>query len=158
MTEMISNQPSSRPVSRRFSRRTLLLGLGGLGIAGLGGGGVALWNYHREHTAIYTYTGYEGKINVVAWSPNGKRIACGGYNEDSFDLDQHGTTHIWDALTGRNLFVYHDPSSSGEVKALAWAPDSKHLASAGEDKAYVWEDGLNRAPLAIHQEPAPCAR
>lgn len=153
MTNTTGNQPLSRPSSRGLSRRTLLLGLGGLGLAGLGGGGIALWKYHHEHTAAYVYTGYKENIFAVAWSPDGRRIACGG--DTMYNSSHQGATHIWDALSGHHLFINNDPSVSGEVKALAWAPDSKRLASTGEGDAYVWEDGLNTAPWPFTRSPIP---
>jgi eukaryotic-like serine/threonine-protein kinase len=86
---------------------------------------------------LYTYSGYNVQaaqlnpangvlpdlIFVVAWSPNGKRIAavtqvyCG---------DDCAEMLSWDAYTRRNFSFYPD----APVFAMAWAPDSTRLVSS----------------------------
>jgi len=88
---------------------------------------------------VYTYQGYNVKatqanpsagvlpdlIFVVAWSPNGKRIAavtqvyCG---------DNCGVVVSWDAETQRNVAFSIDMP----VFALAWSPDATRFATATE--------------------------
>lgn len=144
MTKTITNQ-QAQPSTRLLSRRTFLLGLGGVGVIGSGLGGFELWKYHHEHTAIYTYNGYRGEIQAVAWSPDGKRIACGGRPDDMGLLDAHGVVHIWDAFTGAHLFTHKDVSRTGEVTALAWSVDGTRMADAGSDQVYIWRPDNGQA-------------
>jgi WD40 repeat protein len=59
---------------------------------------------------------HRGYVYRVAWSPDGKRLAAGGYHEPA---------KVWDAATGRELFAVAVPSSPG---AVAFSPDGKRLA------------------------------
>ena len=86
---------------------------------------------------LYTYSGYNVRaaqlnptkgvlpdlIFVVAWSPNGKRIAaitqvyCG---------DLCAVVLGWDAYTKRNFTFYQD----APIFAMAWSPDNTRLVTA----------------------------
>ncbi len=52
-------------------------------------------------TIACTHHGHSGRVNAVAWSPDGKRIASGS--------DDH-TAQVCDATTGDRLFTYRDHS------------------------------------------------
>lgn len=120
------------PPPRPISHRTILGGLAAFtGIAALGGG-FALWKYRRSHTALYTYTAQNENIYTVAWSPDGNRIASGGSSQQT---DQTGSIHMWDALTGQHVVIYHDRSDT--VGNLAWSPNGQLLASASQNDLVV---------------------
>jgi eukaryotic-like serine/threonine-protein kinase len=117
------------PPSRPLSRRAVLGGLAGLtGLAALGGG-FAFWKYQRSHTALFTYTAQNEDIWTVAWSLDGKRIASGGLSQ------QTGSIHIWDALTGQHVVIYHDQTDI--VSSVAWSPNGQLLASVSQDDLVV---------------------
>jgi serine/threonine protein kinase/Tol biopolymer transport system component len=77
---------------------------------------------------VFTYTdgGYAPYgIADVAWSPDGRHIAC---------TDTAGV-RVWDVSTGQNTYTY----SSGGYP-LAWSPDSKRIASGGASSTiHVWD-------------------
>jgi WD40 repeat protein/serine/threonine protein kinase len=68
-------------------------------------------------------------VYSVAWSPDGKTIATGGWDR---------TAHTWDAATGERGHVLrgHDDGVTGG----AFSPDSRLLASCGHDNtARLWD-------------------
>ncbi|MBE3558970.1 MAG: serine/threonine protein kinase [Ktedonobacteraceae bacterium] len=115
---------------QRISRRTLLLGLAGLAVAGAGG---TAWytlshRYPPQGTLIYTYRLHSDKISALAW--HGERIAS---------ASDDGTAQIWDATTGNNPHVYRGHKENN-INALAWSPDGSRIASASnDDTVQVWD-------------------
>jgi WD40 repeat protein len=69
-------------------------------------------------------------VAVLAWSADGRRLAT------SAPIDR--TIKIWDAASGTTLIACRQQGAP--LRALAWAPDGKRLASAGEDATVkVWD-------------------
>lgn len=79
---------------------------------------VRVWN-PTTGKDLFTCNGHTGKINAVAWSPNGSFIA-------SASLD--GTARVWDGATGNLLQTYS--GHKAPVAGLAWSPDNKSLISS----------------------------
>ena len=68
-------------------------------------------------------------VYTVAWSPDGRRIASGSYDE---------TVQVWDAANGGHVHTY--PGHSASVEAVAWSPDGRRIASASVDRTVqVWD-------------------
>jgi WD40 repeat protein len=100
-------------------------------------GTVEIWDsVRREHLATYfdsdtgTYKESYSRVNAVAWSPDGKRIASAWAD---------GTVQVFDPLTGENVFIYRGHRET--VLDVAWCPDGTCLASASADgTVHIWHD------------------
>ncbi len=78
---------------------------------------------------LYTYRDHQGKINAVAWSPNGRYFAS---------ASNDGTVIGWDSTSGNKLGVYR--AHTGSVQAVSYSPSGNRVASAGSDRTVqVWE-------------------
>lgn len=77
---------------------------------------------------VSTYNGQFASACCLAWSPDGKRIVSAG--AVSVDADPHHL-RIWDAATGNTLIslVSDSQNKSNGVQALAWLPNSSHIAA-----------------------------
>jgi len=86
---------------------------------------IKLWDV-SEVNETRTLRGHEGPIWGVAISHNGKCIASGSSDK---------TVRIWDASTGDELMTL---GQNGNVLEVAFSPDGKRIASAGED-VRIWD-------------------
>jgi len=84
-------------------------------------------SYNR---ALQQYTGHNGAVTSVDWSPDGKKIA-------SSSVDN--TIRIWDAATGETLLVIDLPDGiSGNIYdwglTAKWSPDGTKLLTISGDR------------------------
>jgi hypothetical protein len=76
-----------------------------------------------------TIVGHADLIYDVAFSPDGKLLATGGYDR---------LIKLWDAASGAEMRVLKDHSDA--IYALAFSPDGRLLASAAADRAVkLWD-------------------
>jgi WD40 repeat protein len=81
-------------------------------------------------------------INAVLWSPDGTRLASGGWDQ---------TVKVWDTATGQELVSLR--GHTGAVWTLAWSSDGKRLASAGFDgDIRVWDPLSGEELLSLRAE------
>jgi WD40 repeat protein len=89
------------------------------------------------------FTGLTRWAYTVAFSPDGKTLAAGGWD---------GTIWLWEVATGRPLRTL---SGHGElVTMVAFGPDGNTLASCGDDhKVRLWQihDGKEKNVLHSHR-------
>jgi WD40 repeat protein len=65
---------------------------------------------------------HQGSVTVLAYSPDGRVIASGGYGH---------TIVLWDARTGKERHTLY--GHTGQVSTLAFSPDGRFLVSASLD-------------------------
>jgi WD40 repeat protein len=86
--------------------------------------------------------GYQGDIATVyglAWSPDGTRLASCG-SKPIVLFASNGGVRIWNAANGQRVLTYTGHSQSVDLRALAWSPDGKYIASGGTDQiVQVWD-------------------
>ncbi len=85
--------------------------------------------------------GHDGRINGLAWSPDGKYIASA--SSDHWVL-------LRDALTGTTAYSY-GVRRKGMKNCVAWAPNGKHVASGGNDKTVeLWSMVTKASSFVYH--------
>ena len=99
--------------------------------------GVHVWSAQAGQYGqpVFTYNKHSRLVRMVAWSPDGTRIAS---------ASEDGYVKVWGATTGNNPVTYS--GHTDKVRAVAWSPDGTRIASAGEDKTVqVWDaaTGIN---------------
>jgi WD40 repeat protein len=101
-----------------------------------GDGTVMLWNTAKGQEQL-TLQGHTGRETVVAFSPDGKRLAAAG----------DGWVQVWDTERDRPLRAF---KSEGIVTAVAFSPNGRRLGIASEDgKVELWDADKGQEVLAL---------
>ena len=134
---------TSTSLQRSLSRRAVLFGLTGVAAGCIVSNGIwiaksaelfggSIKNASRPAvTALYTYPGHKRPVLTAAWSPDGYRIASGGFDT---------TVQVWGAFAGWPSFIY--PFHKDYVWSVAWSPDGTKIASAGgsyDKTVRIWD-------------------
>jgi WD40 repeat protein len=97
------------------------------------------YTYQAEHAlgqgvsynrALQQYTGHQGAVTSVAWSPDGTRVATSSTDN---------SVQIWDAANGEKLLAIDLPEGiTGNIYdyglAVRWTPDGEHLLTLSGDR------------------------
>ena len=85
-------------------------------------------NAERAEPELRFQQGHSDVVTSVAWSPDGKYIASGSWDNK---------IKIWDARSGKELRTLE--GHYGDVISVAWSPDGKYIASGSRDNTMkVW--------------------
>ena len=75
------------------------------------------------------FRGHENWVYSVAFSPNGRMLATGGWD---------GAVKLWDLKSGQEIATGN--GHKGIVLAVAFSPDSRMVASTGYDqRVRLWD-------------------
>ena len=100
----------------------------------------------REVRVLHTLQGHRGSIWSVAWSPDGKQLATGSWDN---------SIKLWEASTGKLQHTVQ--GHKNRVHKIAWSPDGKHLASCGWDGVIkIWDGTWLEHTLKGHSAVAFC--
>jgi WD40 repeat protein len=91
-----------------------------------------LWNLSTAEE-LRRYNGFTGYCYAVAFSPDGRLVACGSVDK---------SLRIFDLADGQ--LVRSMDSQADAVLAIAFAPDSRSLFSCGDGFAHQWEVATGR--------------
>ncbi len=101
-------------------------------------GEIKIWDV-QTGAPLRTVRGHTGPVLSVAFSPDGKTLASGGYDY---------TVRLWNAADGMPLHTM--PGHVCLVHSLAFSPDGKRLASGSEDWGVkLWDVELGAEALDL---------
>jgi DNA-binding SARP family transcriptional activator len=94
----------------------------------------------------FTLRGFPNQVATVAYNHDGTRLAT---------FSQDGTTKLWDAATGKELFTIpphaqrYDFFGSAPSALLAYSPDGSRLATRDNDIVHVWESASGKELFSL---------
>jgi WD40 repeat protein len=123
---------------------------------------VPLWEVPSGKLRLSLEVGTDHHVSAVQFSPDGKTLATGGLarhqefgKQENFD-DLPSIIKLWDVATGKMRTEYK--GMKGWIRSVAFSPDGKLLAAAGElgkeiTEVVLWDvaKGERRATLTGHR-------
>jgi WD40 repeat protein/serine/threonine protein kinase len=117
-------------------------------LAGASGKTVRVWDA-RTAQVLLTLVGHAQRVQCVAFSPDGTRLASGDSQAENQAL---GVVKIWDAQTGNELLSLHGHTRG--ILKVAFSPDGTRLASASNDRVVkVWNALTGLELLSMGTKP-----
>jgi WD40 repeat protein len=97
------------------------------------------WYYWpaQTHLALKTIRSHFGAVYTVAISPDGNRMATGGWDH---------TARVLEAATGRQLLTLR---MGGAVYSVAFSPDGQRVVTAEQAMSWVWDLATGRKLVGL---------
>jgi WD40 repeat protein len=113
---------------------------------------VRVWDVDPKAT-LPVLRGHTSYVYPVAFSPDGRWIASGGWDKPAQEEGTHPSVRLWDAATGEPCAILPHP---GIVRALAFGPDGRWLVTGGDgdDQLRIWDVATARVRKKI-RGPGP---
>ncbi len=126
--EEIRRFPGSTKPGDAFGTQRLAFSKDGTRLAIADSNFIKIWDV-TSGDLISTLTGHEHDVWAVAFSPDGRRLASGGFND--------GRVRIWDISTGEALIL---EGHTAAIEGLAFHPNGEWLATASDDFTMkIWD-------------------
>jgi WD40 repeat protein len=109
---------------------------------------VRVWEVDPQAT-LPVLRGHTSYVYPVAFSPDGRWIASGGWDEMVPGEGAHPSLRLWDAATGEPCATLPHP---GVVWDLAYGPDGRWLVSGtnADNRLRIWDVATARVRKEIH--------
>jgi WD40 repeat protein/serine/threonine protein kinase len=89
---------------------------------------------------VRTFSGFDSRLNGVAFSPGGERLAAGGMDR---------IVKVWNTTTWKEILSFRDPT--GGVYCLAFSPDGRRIATGGTDATVkLWDAESGHLLRTLH--------
>jgi WD40 repeat protein len=89
-----------------------------------------IWNLMDFEKSPRILEGTAAHVTALTWHPGGRRLATTG---------QDRAVRIWDVITLQELLEL--PDSAGALRGIAFSPDGRSLAAAGNGVLRLWQAG-----------------